>query len=85
LALAAPGEMHTFTHTHAHKYTHTHSLTHLNTLQIDGFLQQFITPIVKCTKGKKEKTFFTIPQYKSWYDQTEGKGWRIKYYKGLVY
>ncbi|KAJ1436418.1 DNA topoisomerase [Ochromonadaceae sp. CCMP2298] len=52
-------------------------------LQIDGFLQQFITPIVKCTKGKKERTFFTIPEYKSWYDQTEGKGWKIKYYKGL--
>ena len=53
-------------------------------LQIDGFLQQFITPIVKCTKGKKEKTFFTIPQYQNWREENgEGKGWRIKYYKGL--
>ncbi len=53
-------------------------------LRIDGFLQQFITPIVKCFKGKKEETFYTIPQYKAWREETEeGKGWKIKYYKGL--
>ncbi len=53
-------------------------------LQIKGFLQQFITPIVKCTRGKKEKSFFTIPQYEEWRSETnEGKGWKIKYYKGL--
>ncbi|CAM9234820.1 unnamed protein product [Ectocarpus fasciculatus] len=53
-------------------------------LQIDGFLQQFITPIVKCTKGKKEEVFYTIPQYKNWREENnEGKGWKIKYYKGL--
>jgi DNA topoisomerase-2 len=53
-------------------------------LQIDGFLQQFITPIVKCHRGKKEKTFFTIPEYQRWREENgEGKGWRIKYYKGL--
>ena len=53
-------------------------------LKIEGFMQQFITPIVKCTKGKKEETFFTIPEYKRWREETsEGKGWKIKYYKGL--
>lgn len=53
-------------------------------LQITGFLQQFITPIVKCIKGKKEQTFFTIPEYLRWREEhEEGKGWRIKYYKGL--
>jgi DNA topoisomerase-2 len=53
-------------------------------LRIDGFLQQFITPIVKCTKGKKEVTFFTIPEYKQWREATQdGRGWKIKYYKGL--
>jgi DNA topoisomerase-2 len=51
-------------------------------LQIDGFLQQFITPIVKCTKGKKEQTFFTIPEYNNW-RESAGKGWHTKYYKGL--
>lgn len=53
-------------------------------LQIDGFLQQFITPIVKCIKGKKEEVFYTIPQYKNWREENnDGKGWKIKYYKGL--
>ncbi len=53
-------------------------------LKIDGFLQQFITPIVKCTKGNKIHTFFTIPQYHNWKDDNhDGKGWKIKYYKGL--
>ena len=53
-------------------------------LQIPTFLQQFITPIVKCSKGKKEVTFFTIPEYVNWKEaNNEGKGWKIKYYKGL--
>jgi DNA topoisomerase II len=53
-------------------------------LQIDGFLQQFITPIVKCSKGKKEFPFYTIPQYHKWKaDNEDGRGWKIKYYKGL--
>jgi DNA topoisomerase II len=55
-------------------------------LKIDGFLKQFITPIVKCIKGKKEQTFFTIPEYLSWKDDNnEGKGWKIKYYKGFYW
>jgi DNA topoisomerase-2 len=53
-------------------------------LQIPGFLQQFITPIVKCSKGKEEIPFYTIPQYQTWKDSNnDGKGWKIKYYKGL--
>ena len=53
-------------------------------LKIDGFLKQFITPIVKCAKGKKEQTFFTIPQYINWKEEnSDGKGWKIKYYKGI--
>jgi DNA topoisomerase-2 len=53
-------------------------------LHIPGFLQQFITPIVKCSKGKEELSFFTIPQYQNWKsDNSDGKGWKIKYYKGL--
>ena len=52
-------------------------------LRIDGFLKQFITPIVKCAKGKKEQTFFTIPQYVNWKEENnDGRGWKIKYYKG---
>ena len=54
-------------------------------LDVPGFLQQFITPIVKITKGKKSQTFFTLPEYEAWKASTgnEGKGWKIKYYKGL--
>jgi DNA topoisomerase-2 len=49
-------------------------------LKVPGFLTQFITPIVKCSKGTKSvETFFTIPQYMSWRDRTnQGKGWKIK-------
>ncbi|KAL7552981.1 hypothetical protein ACHAWF_016218 [Thalassiosira exigua] len=54
-------------------------------LDVPGFLQQFITPIVKCTKGKKSETFFTLPEYEEWKESTgnDAKGWHIKYYKGL--
>eukprot|EP00985_Skeletonema_marinoi_P019020 scaffold10767_cov109-Skeletonema_marinoi.AAC.4 len=54
-------------------------------LDVPGFLQQFITPIVKCTKGKKIKTFFTLPEYEEWKESTgnDAKGWTTKYYKGL--
>lgn len=54
-------------------------------LTIDGFLQEFITPIVKCIKGKSDKVFFTMPEYKHWIGGEEGtqNGWRAKYYKGL--
>lgn len=54
-------------------------------LDVPDFLQQFITPIVKATKGKKIKTFFNLPEYEQWLESTgnDGKGWSIKYYKGL--
>jgi len=54
-------------------------------LEIPGFLKQFITPIVKCTKGKQTKTFFTQPEYESWKESTgnNAQGWNCKYYKGL--
>lgn len=54
-------------------------------LDVPGFLQQFITPIVKATKGKQANTFFTLPEYEEWKESTgnDAKGWKIKYYKGL--
>jgi DNA topoisomerase-2 len=53
-------------------------------LKIEGFLQQFITPIVKCSKGKSTEVFFTIPQYEAWKEKYNAKNqWKIKYYKGL--
>eukprot|EP00494_Astrolonche_serrata_P005249 UN05265 len=53
-------------------------------LKRKGFLTEFITPIVVCKKGKDKKTFFTIPEYERWKKRNKnGKGWKIKYYKGL--
>jgi len=53
-------------------------------LKIPGFLTEFITPIVKATKGDREISFYTIPEYETWREQNnDGKGWTIKYYKGL--
>ena len=52
-------------------------------LEVPGFLQQFITPIVKVTKGKRSRSFFTLPEYEQWFEATGGKGCKIKYYKGL--
>ncbi|KAJ3203013.1 DNA topoisomerase 2 [Entophlyctis luteolus] len=58
-------------------------------LKIPGFLLEFVTPIVKVTpKGKnprkQEISFFNIPEYEKWKKSNDdGKGFIIKYYKGL--
>ncbi len=54
-------------------------------LRLPGFLTEFITPIVKCTRARQHHTFYTIPEYETWKRGTgnDGKGWNIKYYKGL--
>jgi len=47
-------------------------------------LKEFFTPIVKVTKGKQQTSFYTMPEYEEWKTQTDnGKGYKIKYYKGL--
>ncbi|KAL6122696.1 top2 [Nucleospora cyclopteri] len=55
-------------------------------LKVDGFLKEFITPIVRATKKKVKKDFFTIPEYETFKTDLEARnetGWTIKYYKGL--
>eukprot|EP00850_Spirogloea_muscicola_P005173 SM000023S07629 [mRNA] locus=s23:505696:515452:- [translate_table: standard] len=55
-------------------------------LAIPSFMVEFITPIVKASKGKETLSFFTIPEYEKWKESHGGrkpKGWSIKYYKGL--
>ncbi|KAH7328142.1 DNA topoisomerase [Stachybotrys elegans] len=60
-------------------------------LQIPGFLQEFITPIVKVWQGKDPKkptkalSFFTQPEYEEWKQahERELSRWQSKYYKGL--
>ena len=54
-------------------------------LQLPGFLQEFVTPILKVSKGNSTlQTFFTIPEYQAWMQQQESMtNLKIKYYKGL--
>jgi DNA topoisomerase-2 len=51
----------------------------------NGFLCEFITPIVKAFKGKDSKAFYTLPEFINWKKQNnDAKGWTVKYYKGLA-
>ncbi|KAF8554543.1 type II DNA topoisomerase [Imleria badia] len=53
-------------------------------LRIPNFLVEFITPIVRVTKGKQRIDFFTIPEYEQWLERTQdAHKWDSKYYKGL--
>ena len=52
------------------------------------FLEEFITPIVKATKGSgasaKSISFYSLPEFEEWKTNTENwPTFRIKYYKGL--
>jgi DNA topoisomerase-2 len=47
------------------------------------FIYEFITPIVKIEKGKIQKYFYRLDEYKKWKETTDTKGYFIKYYKGL--
>jgi len=51
-----------------------------------GFVKEFVTPIVKCSKigGGDVKVFFTLNEFEAWKKKTQGgKGYKTKYYKGL--
>lgn len=48
------------------------------------FMEEFITPIVKATKKKEELSFFSIPEFEEWKNNTPNHTtYNIKYYKGL--
>lgn len=48
------------------------------------FMTSMMTPIVKVTKGKASESFYNLTTYDRWKEVHEqGKGWEIKYYKGL--
>ena len=49
------------------------------------FMKEFITPIIKASKGKDVRSFFTVTQFREWALTRLGeiKNWKIKYYKGL--
>ena len=50
----------------------------------DNFIGFMNTPILKATKGKRELSFYNESKYQEWKKvHNNGKGWTIKYYKGL--
>ena len=52
--------------------------------KIDGFIKQFITPLLKVTKKNQVIYFYTMNDFKRWSDAIDNiKAWEIKYYKGL--
>ena len=48
-----------------------------------GFLKQFITPIIKVTRGKESHCFFSIGEYKKYIAENANVEFKVKYYKGL--
>ena len=53
-------------------------------IKIDSFMGFMNTPILKAKKGKKEIQFYNDKEYNDWKNKNnDGKGWKIKYYKGL--
>ena len=48
------------------------------------FLEEFITPIVKVTKGQQSLPFYSLPEFEEWKKAThDWNKWKVKYYKGL--
>jgi DNA topoisomerase II len=53
-------------------------------LKIDGYLTSLLTPVVKITKGNTTRSFYNQNKFEKWRDSHNGgKGWNVKYYKGL--
>jgi DNA topoisomerase-2 len=60
-----------------------HSQWH-DLIKLPNFLGFMNTPILKATKGKRVKSFYTESAYQLWKEKNNnGKGWKVKYYKGL--
>lgn len=59
-------------------HSHWRSLLQMN------FITSLLTPIVKVIKLRKKIAFYTLTDYEHWKKKNNnGKGWRVKYYKGL--
>ena len=53
-------------------------------IKMDGFIGFMNTPILKAKKGSRELSFYTESKYHKWKENNNnGKGWKIKYFKGL--
>jgi 5S rRNA maturation endonuclease (ribonuclease M5) len=60
-----------------------HELWH-ELIQVPNFITYMATPIVKATKGSNVKSFYTQYDYEEWRKTDASKGWKVKYYKGLI-
>ncbi len=52
-------------------------------LKIDGYINIFITPMIKTIKGNEKISFYTMGDFEKWKKKTDTDKWKIKYYKGL--
>ena len=49
-----------------------------------GFLCCLMTPLIKVSKGREVISFYSQTEYEAWKaEHGEGRGWSVKYYKGL--
>ena len=44
-----------------------------------GFLQQFITPIVRVSRGDQNAVFYTVKEFRDWERDHRGEDWRVKW------
>ncbi|CAE7561257.1 top2 [Symbiodinium natans] len=52
--------------------------------KLPGFMTEFVTPIVKVSRRSTTQQFFTMQEYEKWKEENNnGRGWHLKYYKGL--
>ena len=49
----------------------------------EQFITCLLTPIIKATKNKNIKSFYTLQDYDKWEKSNNINGYKIKYYKGL--
>ena len=48
-----------------------------------NYINCMVTPIIKASKNKEIKSFYTLTDYGNWKDNKMNGKWNIKYYKGL--
>ncbi|ETN78395.1 DNA gyrase/topoisomerase IV, A subunit, partial [Necator americanus] len=50
----------------------------------NGFIQTFITPLLKARRGSESYSFYSMDEFKKWEESTEDAAkYTVKYYKGL--
>ena len=52
-------------------------------IKCNEFITSMLTPIVKVNKASNTIQFYNLTDYGNWEQNTDTKGWNVKYYKGL--